>query len=389
MSIVIRKKSDHSLGMENTVNAKATASIGEFYVDRRNNLPSVAESELVQKKDHYCVILAGGKGRRLWPLSKIDKPKQFVDLFGVGRTSLQQTFDRFSKFLPAENIIVSTLADFVPIVREQLPELPEGNIIAEPIVRGTAPALMLAADNICRRNADAAIIATPADLMILNEDIFVENMQDALTFVGKEKKLLTIGVKPTRPERGYGYIQTDVESPQPNVFKVKSFTEKPNIEFAQMFMDSGEFYWNTGMLVVRADTFLTEIKKALPELQYEDYTQYPNASVDTSVLEKSDNVYIMTCNFGWADLGTWHNIYEQLPKTKDGNVLMDSAVIVEDSHGNIVHTGKRKLTILRGIEDCIVVDHDDVLLICKRGNSSAAIKKYRNEARIYQQELKK
>ncbi len=333
-------------------------------------------------EQQYCVILAGGKGKRLWPLSREQRPKQFTDLFGVGRTSLQQTYDRFSQFIPTENIIISTLAEYAEIVKEQLPQIDEKNIVCEPITRGTAPALAWAANRIYCRCKDAAVIATPTDLMILNEEKFCQNILAALSFADNSHKLLTMGVKPTRPERGYGYIQIDSEMPQTNIYKVKSFTEKPGLEFAQMFMDSGEFYWNTGMIVGRAETFIEEIKTFLPSLAIEDYTQYPNASIDTAVLEKSDNVYVMTCEFGWADLGTWHNIFEQMPKNVDNNVMLSSRVIIEDSNGNVIKTGRDKLTVIKGLKDFIVVDDGNVLLICKRGNSSATIKKYQNEAKL-------
>lgn len=334
------------------------------------------------ENNFYCVILAGGKGKRLWPFSRDSRPKQFVDLFGFGRTSLQQTFDRFAKFLPQENIIISTLQDYLPLVKEQLPEVAEQNILCEPILRGTAPALALAANKIYKRNRDAAIIASPTDLMILDDEAFRENVLNAFGFVSTHDKLLTMGVRPTRPERGYGYIQVDGEAIEEDIYKVKSFTEKPDLEFAKMFMDSGEFYWNTGMVAGSVVRMLEEIRAFLPSLVFEDYTQYPNASIDTAVLEKSDNVCVMTCRFGWADLGTWHNIFEQMPKNVDNNVMLASRVIIEDSNGNLIKTNRDKLTVIKGLKDFIVVDDGNVLLICKRGNSSAAIRKYQNEAQI-------
>lgn len=351
---------------------------------------------------NYCIILAGGKGRRLWPCSRMEKPKQFLDFFGTGRTQLQQTFDRFARILPKENIIICTNREHAPLVREQLGELHEENLIVEPINRGTAPSVAWADMRVCRRDINARVVITPSDQFVLNEEAFYTNIQDAFDFVTDNRQLLIMGVQPTRPEPGYGYIQKgDKMGGKDNVYHVKSFTEKPDREFAQMFMDSGEFLWNTGLIFSGASFLNDCFRRLFPDVlgrfdkhlvNYtieqemafvnEFYPSYPNLSIDQGVLEKCEEVCVMRCDFGWADLGTWHAIYECKSKAEDDNVVIDSEVMIEDSHNNVIKLPKGRLGVINGLDGYIVAEEGNVLLICKKSDSSAMVRKYVSEVLI-------
>ena len=352
-------------------------------------------------QQNFCVILAGGRGRRLWPSSRHDMPKQFMDFFGVGRTQLQQTFDRFIKILPAENILVCTTRQYEPIVKEQLPRLPERNILVEPVHRNTAPSVAWADMRILRSNPQANVIVTPSDQLMINEDSFLRSIETGISYVSENDVLLAMGVKPTRPEPGYGYIQMGDMSCKPDVYKVKSFTEKPERQFATMFMESGEFYWNTGVFLSNARHLILSFEKIFPEVlrnlkfekpdyTYEEeleyvanhYSQYPNLSIDYAILEHSDGVYMMKCDFGWADLGTWHAVYECMSRTENANVVVDSEVLLDDAHNNVIKLPKGKLGVINGLDGYIVADEGNVLLICKKEDSSALVRKYVNEVQI-------
>ena len=353
------------------------------------------------EQQNYCVILAGGKGRRLWPCSRDEQPKQFVDFFGTGRTQLQQTFDRFAKILPTENIIICTNREYAPLVRQQLPDLHEENLMIEPVNRGTAPSVAWADMRICRRCREARVVITPSDQFVLNEEAFYQNIEQAFYFVTQHDILLTMGVQPTRPEPGYGYIQKGDNSELKDVYRVKSFTEKPERDFAQMFMDSGEFLWNTGLILANARYLIDCFRQLFPDVlkQFdtsrfdytieqemafvnENYPSYPNLSIDQGVLERCDNVYVMQCNFGWADLGTWHAIYECMSKGEGDNVIVDTEVMMEDSHNNVVKLPHGRLGVISGLDGYIVAEEGNVLLICKKGDSSALVRKYVNEVQM-------
>lgn len=348
----------------------------------------------------YCVILAGGKGRRLWPNSREEYPKQFIDFFGSGCTFLQQTFDRLAAIIPREHIYVNTNEAYRSLVVEQLPELPAENLLAEPIHRNTAPSVAWACHRILKRDSEANIIVSPSDYEVQNEEAFRENIMEGLRFVDRYDGLLTMGIKPTRPEPGYGYIQLG-EPVGEHVFRVQSFTEKPSRDFARMFVESGEFYWNTGLFLSRAGFLQQCFEKLLPpifresdtaaknlsveeenELAQRQFQYYPNLSIDHSILERSEEVYVMKCSFGWADLGTWHGIYEARSKSADDNVIIDSDVIIDESHNNIVKLPKGRLAVINGLDGYIVAEKDNVLLICKKEDSSALIRKYITDVQI-------
>ena len=328
-------------------------------------------------------------------------PKQFIDFFGVGRTQLQQTYDRFVKVMPKENILVCTTKTYLPIVKEQLPDLAERNILVEPVNRNTAPSVAWANMRIKRVNPDANIIITPSDQLVQNEDSFMRSLETGISYVTENEVLLAIGVKPTRPEPGYGYIQMGDLSCKPEVFKVKSFTEKPEREFAKMFMESGEFYWNTGIFIVNSryltksfeeifPSVLRNLKFEQPDYTYEEelkyveqhYPAYPNLSIDYAILEHSHHVYMMKCDFGWADLGTWHAVYECMSKGDGDNVVVDSQVMLEDCSNNVIKLSKGKLAVINGLDGYIVAEEGNVLLICKKGDSSSLVRKYVNEVQM-------
>jgi mannose-1-phosphate guanylyltransferase len=354
-----------------------------------------------KNQQHYCIILAGGRGRRLWPCSRDKKPKQFIDFFGTGRTQLQSTFDRFSEILPQGNIYVCTNHEYAPMVLEQLPELRVENLMIESVNRNTTASVISATLNIHRRCANACIAVTPSDQFVLNDEAFRHNIAEAMETASNQPIALVLGVKPTRSEPGYGYIQMGEQSPHPDIYSVQSFTEKPEREFAQMFVDSGEFLWNTGLIVASADTlrrcvrriYARHFSEALPEehdytiewvmnFVENKYASLPNIPIDSGMLEMCDNVYVMQCDFGWADLGTWHSIYECMGHGEGDNVIINSEVIIEDSRNNVIKLPKDHLAVINGLDGYIVAEQGNVLLICKKSDSSALIRKYVNEVHI-------
>ncbi len=352
--------------------------------------------------NNFCLILAGGKGRRLWPCSRESRPKQFLDFFSTGRTLLQQTYDRMAAIMPAGNVYVSTNKIYADIVAEQLPELPHDNILSEPIFRNTAPSLAWAVHRILHVNPEARLAVVPSDQAVFKEDLFRENVLGGLDFVGGRDCILTMGIRPTRPEPGYGYIQMGDAAECCNVFEVKSFTEKPDREFARMFMQSGEFLWNTGLFLANVSYLRECLKKVFPpvlrnfkdeegvpysidaELKFinDNFPSYPNLSIEYGLLENNDGVYVMKCDFGWADLGMWHSIYEGMSKGEGDNVVIGSRVITEDSHNNIIKLPDDHLGVINGLDGYIVAEKGNVLLICKKEDSSALIRKYVNEVQV-------
>lgn len=331
----------------------------------------------------------------------MERPKQFIDFFGTGRTQLQTTFDRISNILPKEHIFICTCKEYLHFVHEQLPEVPDKHILMEPVNRNTAPAVAWAGVSIHRECADARILVVPSDQIIFNEEAFRQNVLDGLKFVSENDIMLTMGIQPTRPEPGYGYIQMGEPSLFTGICKVQSFTEKPEREFARLFMDSGEFLWNTGMFlsnVLFLRQFFLGVIKEMPnrmadilEMKSDEelnqyvnqyYPAYPNLSMDKAALELSDNVYVMRCDFGWADLGTWHAAYECMQKGDDDNVVINSEVMLEDCKGNIIKLPKGHIGVIQGLEGYIIAEEGDVLMICKKSDSSSLIRKYVNEIGI-------
>jgi len=340
----------------------------------------------MQMKDNYCIIMGGGIGSRFWPFSREDRPKQFLDFFGVGRSLIQQTFDRFSQIIPVENIYISTNKRYAALVKEQLPMLSDDQILKEPTRRNTAPCVAYAAYRIQAINPNANIVVTPADHLILNEQDFLNNIQKGLNFVSKFPALLTIGVKPNRPETGYGYIQTQ-EGGKDNIQKVKTFTEKPSNELAKIFFDTGEFFWNSGIFVWNIQTILSALRKFLPNIAIrldqnmnifntsdetafieENYPMFQNISIDYGIMEKADNVYMLMADFGWSDLGTWGSLYDISEKDEHQNAVLRCKSLFEESEGNLLTLPDKKLAVIQGLNDYIIAESDDILLICKKSD---------------------
>lgn len=350
-------------------------------------------------KDNYCVIMGGGIGSRFWPFSRKTMPKQFLDFFGTGRSLLQQTFDRFNKIIPTENILIVTNAIYADLVKEQLPELDPKQILLEPARRNTAPCIAWASYHIRSLNPNANIVVAPSDHLILKEGEFLAAIEKGLDFVSKYDKLLTLGIKPNRPETGYGYIQI-AEQEGDNFYKVKTFTEKPELELAKVFVESGEFYWNSGLFMWNVNTIIKAGEALPPELASklapgkdvygtpeekafieENFPACPNVSIDFGIMEKADNVYVSLGDFGWSDLGTWGSLYDLSPKDEQGNVTLKCDSMIYNSNDNIVVLPKGKLAVIEGLEGFLVAESDNVLLICKK-DEEHAIRKYVNDAQM-------
>src|SRR5258708_14695601 len=336
-------------------------------------------------KHHYVAIMAGGIGSRFWPVSRTNYPKQFLDILATGKTLIQQTFERYNKVVPPENIYVITSHEYVSLVKKQLPEIAEENILSEPYRKNTAPCIAYISFKLINKDAKACLIAAPSDNVILEPREFVKATHQALNFVDHLNAFITLGVKPTYPNTGYGYIQHDAIEAAPGIFKVKTFTEKPNIELAKTFIASGDFLWNAGIFFWKVKNILTAFEKYLPEMYEvfatekdkfnteeeaavinEIYPQCSNISIDFGILEKADNVYVIPAPFGWSDLGTWNSAWENMEKDSLANAVAGKKVVVIDAAKCMIHVPDTKLVVLQGLEDFIVVDTKDALLICKK-----------------------
>ena len=338
--------------------------------------------------------MAGGIGSRFWPMSRTGMPKQFLDILNIGRTLIQSTYDRFEKFIPKENIYVVTSAQYLEIVKEQLPELVEANILCEPSRKNTAPCIAYISYKLNELDPNANLICAPADHLITEPEAFIEICKNALHFTSHIKALITLGIKPTNPNTGYGYIQYESMAAGDNIYKVKLFTEKPDKELAQTFVASGDFLWNAGIFVWQVKNIITAFETNIPELhevfdaekenfntdKEEDaieriYPQCTNVSIDYAVMEKADNVYVIPASFGWSDLGTWTSAYETFDKDYLDNAVGGNEVMIIDATKNMVQVPHNKLVVLQGLDDFIVVDTEDVLLICKK-DKEQEIKNY-------------
>lgn len=332
----------------------------------------------------YCIILAGGEGRRLWPCSRKHFPKQFIDFFGSGRTLLQQTFDRFAAFIPTDHIYVCTFKEYASMVRGQLPQIPTENILMEPVQLSTAPAAAWASFHIAQRDPDATIVLTPADQHILDAESFRKDVERGLDFVSSHDVFLAMGVKASVPNTAYGYIQIGDPVGQSDLYEVKSFQEKPEYEYARLFVESGEFLWNTGLFLWGGQRMLRLLREVSPQLSewmsqttgvlsreeeqrvVRDY--YPsnlNRSIDLMLLGRSQDVYVYECHFGWADVGCWPELYEVAHKDIDGNaVLGKGRVLLSGCSKNVVNLPEGKTAVIRGLEGFLVAEQDNVLVIC-------------------------
>jgi len=345
-------------------------------------------------KHAYVVIMAGGIGSRFWPVSRTERPKQFLDILNTGKTLIQHTYERFRRFVRPENILVVTHHQYVPLVQEQLPLLPVDNILAEPSRKNTAPCIAYASFRLFKQDPHANILFAPADHLILDETTFVKTCLEAFQFVNGRDALLTFGIKPTRPDTGYGYIQYETKGGIDHIFKVKTFTEKPNLELAKTFLNSGDFLWNAGIFAWDVRKILEAFQQLQPEM-YElfsaaaevmltpdepevmemTYAQCTNISIDYAIMEKAENVYVIPSDFGWSDLGTWNSAYENMPRDYLENAVAAHDVLIVDATRCMVHSSSQRLLVLQGLDDFIVVDTPDVLLICKKDHEQE-IKEY-------------
>ena len=330
--------------------------------------------------------MCGGIGSRFWPYSRARLPKQFIDFLGTGRTLLQMSFDRISNIIPAENILIMTNERYADLVAEQLPEISRDQILLEPARRNTAPCIAWAAWHIAARDPEASMIVAPSDHVITRDRLFQDAVLQGFAFVEAREALLTFGIQPTRPETGYGYIQIGKHVAD-DISKVKTFTEKPDLELAKVFVATGEFFWNSGIFLWSAKSIQNAFRKYVPDIAAvfdkggaEVYTApeaerkfieeaFPSCvsiSIDYSVMEKADNVYVETVKFGWNDLGTWSALYDLSPKNSEANVTQNCSVLSYNSRGNIFAVRGEKLVVVDGLEDYIVADADGVLLICPK-----------------------
>lgn len=331
--------------------------------------------------------MAGGVGSRFWPLSTAELPKQFLDILGTGKTFIRQTFERFIAIAPAENFLVLTNIIYKDIVLEQLPEITEKQILCEPCRRNTAPCILYAAFRIAAQNPNANMIITPSDHLVTAELEFTKVIQNSLDFIADRSVLMTIGIKPSRPETGYGYIQINDDINDGGIVKVKTFTEKPSTDLAKAFVECGEFLWNSGIFIWNVKTILSAFKQFQPDLYsiFEDgeelfnsddeqpfineiFPTCQNVSIDYGIMEHSKDVFVHVADFGWSDIGTWGSLYENSVKDIDGNSVVGNNVHCFEMENSIVRQSSNKVVVIEGLKDYIVVDNDKALLICSKNN---------------------
>ena len=339
------------------------------------------------KSDNHLVIMAGGVGSRFWPMSTPEKPKQFIDVLGCGRTLLQLTADRFKGICLPENIWVVTSEQYAGIVREQLPDIPEENILKEPCRRNTAPCIAYVSWKIKARNPKANVVVTPSDHVVMNVQEFQRVINSAMNFTKDSDAILTLGMKPTRPETGYGYIETDLRASSvtnKEVFRVDSFKEKTDADTAQHYIEQNNYFWNAGIFVWNISTIVNAfriycpaIAKIFENLRPYFYTpqeqeavnrEFPNCeniSVDYAILEKAEEIFVFPADFGWSDLGTWGALYEQMPQDLNKNVCIGENIQLYDTRNCIIHTAQEKKVVVMGLDGFIVAEKDNALLICK------------------------
>jgi len=332
--------------------------------------------------------MAGGIGSRFWPYSRTGKPKQFLDILGTGQTLLQQTIRRYREICPIENILIVSNEEYGSLILEQLPDIKSSQVLLEPLRRNTAPCIAYANQRIALINPDANIIVAPSDHLISDEEEFTRVILQGIDFIKSRDVLLTLGILPGRPETGYGYIQVnghrDIDGIQ-GLRQVKTFTEKPNIELARIFVESGDFFWNSGMFIWSLASINRAFVKYLPEIQglftdglnfygtpeeasfiHQVYGSCGKISIDYGIMEKADNVFVQCADFGWSDLGTWGSLYDHLNHDESENAIGNGQAITFQSKRNVIHAPHGKLTVVQGLDDYIIVDTDDVLLICRK-----------------------
>jgi mannose-1-phosphate guanylyltransferase len=336
-------------------------------------------------KNYYAIIMAGGVGSRFWPVSTTEFPKQFHDMLGAGETLIQKTFSRLSKLIPVENILILTNERYNSIVLDQLPMVKQEQVLLEPAMRNTAPCILYASLKIQKQNPDAVMVVAPSDHWIEDENAFAQNLKSCFDFCTKENALMTLGIQPTFPNTGFGYIEYDKKDPN-LIKKVSQFREKPDYETAKSFLQSGNFLWNGGIFIWSVKAITDAFKSFQPQMNAlfakgmdsyntvdeklfidENYAMAENVSIDYAVMESAKNVYVLAATFDWNDLGTWGSLHEKLPKDENNNAVVNATVLLNNSSRNIISTSKDKLVIIDGLEDFIIVDKDNVLLIYPKG----------------------
>ncbi|SDW49237.1 mannose-1-phosphate guanylyltransferase [Aequorivita viscosa] len=333
-------------------------------------------------KNYYAVIMAGGIGSRFWPVSTQDFPKQFHDMLGTGQTLLQKTFSRLNKIIPSENIYILTNERYLEVTLKQLPKITEKQVVLEPAMRNTAPCILLSALKIQKENPEALMLVAPSDHWIEDETSYSNDVQTCFNTAQKDGVLMTLGIAPTFPNTGYGYIESDKNENGQGIEKVKQFREKPEYETAKQFLASGNFMWNAGIFIWSAKSIVASFEKYLPEMNAlfskgipvlntseerefidENYHKAENISIDYGILERSDTVFVKRATFDWNDLGTWGALYDKLPKDSDNNTVVNADTVLKKSKNNMIFTTAKKLVVLEGLENYIVVDKNDVLLV--------------------------
>ena len=331
------------------------------------------------------VIMAGGIGSRFWPLSKKSLPKQFIDFLGTGKSLIRHTYERFAKQFDPTHIYVVTNQDYASLVQEHLPEIGREQLLVEPAAKNTAPCVALASYHIASLNPDAVLVVAPSDHLILDESVFQERIEQAVNFAAENRVLCTMGIQPSRPDTGYGYIQYNTVPAEGDFHEVRLFTEKPTLEIAKTFVESGEFLWNSGIFIWRADAIIHEFTQHLPDIaeHFEPlraagsgfpepgiveaiYGLTRSISIDYGILEKSANVYVLPASFGWSDLGTWKSLHEISVKNEHQTAVIGKRVMPYDSPGSLVFNHTNRLVVMRGVSNLVVVDTGDVLLIMGR-----------------------
>jgi len=349
-------------------------------------------------ENYYAVLMAGGVGSRFWPVSTSGFPKQFHDMLGTGQTLIQRTFSRLAKVIPTENILILTNERYNDLVLEQLPEIQQRQVVTEPAMRNTAPCILYAALKIQKENPNAVMVVAPSDHWIEDENAFIDNLEQSFTACSKENILMTLGIKPTFPNTGYGYIQYGKD--QNAIKKVAQFTEKPDYDTAKMFLDEGNYLWNAGIFIWSANSIVEAFAKFQEEMTVlfhkgitvyntedesdfiqSNYAKAQNISIDYAILEKAENVFVLPATFDWNDLGTWGSLYDKLDKTETNNAVVNARVLSEDSSGNMIRTSTDKVVVVDGLNDYIVVDKEEVLLIYpkkKEQNIKEVLKKVKD-----------
>lgn len=338
------------------------------------------------KSNNYVLIMAGGVGSRFWPKSRNHFPKQFIDILGIGKSLLQLTYERFEKICPKENIYILSNQQYLGLIQEQLRDVDINNVLLEPSRNNTAPCIAYASYKILKQNPDANIVVAPSDHLILKETEFLDKISQALDYTASNDALVTLGISPTRPDTGYGYINFQKEGID-GVHKVESFLEKPVLEKAQEYLISGDYLWNAGIFIWSAQSIQLAFQKYASQIDVlftkgnaayntdaevdfinENYLKSPNISIDYAILEKADNVYTIPADIGWSDLGTWASLHEVAEKDLDNNALSVDHLHLEETNNCIIHLPKGKAAVIKGLEDFIVVDDGKVLLIYPKGN---------------------